>query len=105
MKLYKKMALLIVLGVITGFSYLGYHGLFQHDDHLNTSDPNPLSSSKQKQNSIEIVGNPESIAVLVNKQNLLPDNYEPTDLVYLDVRFIFKEKMKSAKCVQKQQKR
>ena len=94
-----------MLGVIAGFSYLGYQGLFRHDDHLNTSDHNPLSSSKQKQNSIEVVGNPESIAVLVNKQNLLPDHYEPADLVYPDVRFIFKEKLKSDKCVQKQQKR
>ncbi len=52
MKLYKKMALLIVLGVIAGFSYLGYQGLFQHDrSFVNTSDHNPLSSSKQKQNS------------------------------------------------------
>ena len=93
MKFYKKIALLIVLGVIAGFSYLGYQGLFRHDDHLNTSDHNPLSSSKQKQNSIEVVGNPESIAVLVNKQNLLPDHYEPADLVYPDVRFIFKEKI------------
>lgn len=36
---------------------------------------------------------PESIAVLVNKEFALPDDYTPTDLVYPDVRFTFKEKI------------
>lgn len=30
---------------------------------------------------------------MVNKQYGLPDNYKPTDLVYPDVRFTFKEKI------------
>ncbi|MEC1525861.1 M15 family metallopeptidase [Neobacillus niacini] len=37
---------------------------------------------------IQVVFNPESIPVLVNKQNKLPDNYNPTDLVYTDIPFV-----------------
>lgn len=36
---------------------------------------------------------PQSIAVLINKQFALPEDYEPKDLVYPDVRFTFKEKI------------
>ncbi|MGG6310571.1 M15 family metallopeptidase [Paenibacillus macerans] len=36
---------------------------------------------------------PESVAVLINKQFALPEDYEPKDLVYPDVRFTFKEKI------------
>jgi zinc D-Ala-D-Ala carboxypeptidase len=38
--------------------------------------------------SIQVVFNPESIPVLVNKQNKLPDKYNPTDLVYTDISFV-----------------
>jgi D-alanyl-D-alanine carboxypeptidase len=40
---------------------------------------------------------PDSITVLVNKQFALPDNYEPNDLVYPDVPFLFKEKIEKRK--------
>lgn len=46
----------------------------------------------QKDDHIAVVANPESIPVLVNKNNKLPDNYEPADLVYAHIPFIF-EKM------------
>ena len=36
---------------------------------------------------------PDSIAVMVNKEYGLPDNYKPSDLVYPDVRFTFTEKI------------
>lgn len=36
---------------------------------------------------------PDSIAVMVNKEYGLPDNYKPADLVYPEVRFTFKEKI------------
>lgn len=39
----------------------------------------------------EQVENPESILVLVNKNNLLPSEYEPSDLVKPDVPFYFEE--------------
>lgn len=37
------------------------------------------------------VGNPEDILVLVNKSHLLPEGYEPPDLVKPDVPFYFEE--------------
>jgi D-alanyl-D-alanine carboxypeptidase len=40
-----------------------------------------------------VVAEPESIAVMVNKQYSLPDKYKPSDLVYPDVPFIFSEKI------------
>ncbi|WP_274654517.1 M15 family metallopeptidase [Paenibacillus humicola] len=47
--------------------------------------------------AMHVVAQPDSITALVNKQNELPDNYEPPDLVYPDVRFIFKEKIDKRK--------
>jgi zinc D-Ala-D-Ala carboxypeptidase len=38
--------------------------------------------------SIQVVFNPESIPVLVNKQNILPESYHPKDLVTTDIPFI-----------------
>lgn len=37
--------------------------------------------------------NPESMAVLVNKEFALPEDYTPQDLVYPDVPFTFKDKI------------
>lgn len=42
---------------------------------------------------IQAAANPESVAVLVNKQYALPENYHPNDLVYPDVPFLFEEKI------------
>ncbi|WP_342433055.1 M15 family metallopeptidase [Neobacillus sp. FSL H8-0543] len=47
--------------------------------------------AKKEEESIPVVANPASIQVLVNKQNKLPDSYNPTDLVYTQVPFVFKE--------------
>lgn len=41
--------------------------------------------------AIQVIAQPESITVLVNKQYKLPDNYEPADLVFPNVAFTFKE--------------
>lgn len=49
--------------------------------------------SKGEDGAIAVIGKPESIAALVNPFNMLPDDYEPSDLVYPDVRFIFNEKI------------
>ncbi|MDR6998862.1 M15 family metallopeptidase [Neobacillus niacini] len=46
------------------------------------------STKKPKGDSIQTVSNPESIPVLVNKQNKLPDNYNPKDLVFTKVDFV-----------------
>lgn len=51
------------------------------------------SKNNSKQEAIEVITDPTDIRVLVNKQFKLPDDYAPDDLVYPDVRFIFKEKV------------
>ena len=63
-------------------------------DKLNQDAKKPGVSNE---NAIQVVGEPEAITVLVNKQNKLPDNYEPKDLVYPDVRFIFNGKLDKRK--------
>jgi D-alanyl-D-alanine carboxypeptidase len=42
--------------------------------------------------ALPVIAVPDSISVLVNKFFALPKSYEPTDLVFPDVPFIFKEK-------------
>ncbi|MFD0692531.1 D-alanyl-D-alanine carboxypeptidase family protein [Paenibacillus sp. GCM10027628] len=54
--------------------------------------PTP-SANSGKNGAVQVVAKPESITVLVNKQNSLPPDYEPTDLVYPDVPFVFSEKI------------
>ncbi|MFD2117517.1 M15 family metallopeptidase [Paenibacillus yanchengensis] len=60
-------------------------------NHTEEEDPDSLGES------ITVIAEPESIAALVNPNNRLPDQYEPTDLVYPDVRFIFAEKLDKRK--------
>jgi D-alanyl-D-alanine carboxypeptidase len=42
---------------------------------------------------VPVVTNPHSPLVVVNKERALPDGYVPTDLVYPDVPFSFREKI------------
>ncbi|REK72049.1 D-alanyl-D-alanine carboxypeptidase family protein [Paenibacillus paeoniae] len=49
--------------------------------------------AKGDDEAIAVIGQPESLAALVNPLNRLPDEYVPSDLVYPEVRFIFKEKI------------
>ena len=53
--------------------------------------PNKTITASQK-NAIQVVAKPESIPVLVNKTNKLPDDYIPSDLVYTLIPFIFQGK-------------
>ena len=46
---------------------------------------------------MQVIAKPESITVLVNKQNSLPSSYEPTDLVYPNIPFTFAEKNEKRK--------
>jgi len=55
------------------------------------------SATPGKNDDVQVIAKPESITVLVNKQNMLPDNYNPTDLVYPDIPFTFKEKLEKRK--------
>ncbi|KOP72811.1 peptidase M15 [Lysinibacillus sp. FJAT-14745] len=50
-------------------------------------------NKQQIQPGVHTVADPESITVLVNKQNAFPEGYEPKDLVYPNVPFIFNEKI------------
>ncbi|NEW07824.1 M15 family metallopeptidase [Paenibacillus sp. SYP-B3998] len=55
------------------------------------------SANTGKNGAIAVIAKPESLSVLVNKQNSLPSEYEPTDLVYPDVAFVFSEKIEKRK--------
>lgn len=46
---------------------------------------------------IEVVSEPASMAVLVNKQRKLPENYQPNDLVFPNVPFLLPEKSEKRK--------
>ncbi|MDO3411454.1 M15 family metallopeptidase [Saccharibacillus sp. CPCC 101409] len=76
----------------------------QKDDPQETADPqkgpaettpeNPfaqdlLQATVETQGDKDVVTNPDSVHVVVNKQRYLPDGYEPGDLVVPDVPFSF----------------
>lgn len=50
-------------------------------------------NKQQIQQEFLTVADPESITVLVNKKYAFPEGYEPKDLVYPNVPFIFNEKI------------
>ncbi|MFD6210900.1 D-alanyl-D-alanine carboxypeptidase family protein [Peribacillus sp. NPDC060253] len=70
-----------------------------HDQSVGTintaSNPkeNEPNINTVQQEAIKVSANPQSIPVLVNKLNPLPDKYRPDDLYYPNVPFIFKEKI------------
>jgi D-alanyl-D-alanine carboxypeptidase len=64
------------------------------------SEPEPEAGDGQAdktEDGLAVIAQPESITALVNKQNKLPEDYSPSDLVYPDVRFIFDEKVEKRK--------
>lgn len=66
---------------------------------INSSDSEykgdvKATPSKTEENNVKATSaNPDSVAVLINKEFGLPEDYSPTDLVYPDVPFLFKEKI------------
>lgn len=52
---------------------------------------------ENKYEAVEVVAEPASITVLVNKKYALPKDYVPDDLVEPDVPFIFEEKLEKRK--------
>jgi D-alanyl-D-alanine carboxypeptidase len=54
-------------------------------------------NGEQTEDGMAVIAQPEEMAVLVNKQHKLPEEYNPSDLVYPDVRFIFSEKVDKRK--------
>lgn len=59
--------------------------------------PEQGGQTEQNEDSLQVVADPDSITVLVNKKNALPEDYEPDDLVYADVPFIFEEMLEKRK--------
>lgn len=59
--------------------------------------PEQGGQTEQDEDSLQVVADPDSITVLVNKKNALPEDYEPDDLVYADVPFIFEEMLEKRK--------
>lgn len=62
-------------------------------DSSNNGKGSGTGKAEQTEDGMVVIAKPEDIAVLVNKQHKLPEEYNPTDLVYPDVRFIFAEKI------------
>jgi D-alanyl-D-alanine carboxypeptidase len=58
----------------------------------NTTGTDTDAAVAEAVNSLPVIAEPASISVLVNKYFALPKDYEPADLVFPDVPFIFKEK-------------
>ena len=50
-------------------------------------------SPNNKNESIQVVAQPHSVPVLINKTLSLPENFKPQNLVYPNVAFIFNEKI------------
>jgi len=59
----------------------------------NSGADNTGSSEEGTGPDIAAASDVNSVAVLVNKEFALPDDYNPSDLVYPNVRFTFKEKI------------
>ncbi|WP_409290204.1 D-alanyl-D-alanine carboxypeptidase family protein [Peribacillus sp. SCS-37] len=57
----------------------------------------PAAPASPPKEDIKVTAQPDAIPVLINKQNKLPDNYAPSDLVYTKVPFIFAEKLEKKK--------
>lgn len=62
-----------------------------------SSSPEEQEPEVKTEDGMVVIAKPADVAVLVNKQNKLPEEYNPSDLVYPDVRFIFAEKVDKRK--------
>ncbi|KRG14839.1 M15 family metallopeptidase [Lederbergia galactosidilytica] len=75
----------------------------QKDQNKTDEKDNPYANAPKvdpteyHEKAIQVVAEPNDVAILVNKQYRLPDQYEPDDLVYPDVPFIFSEKVEKRK--------
>ncbi|WDL86946.1 M15 family metallopeptidase [Priestia aryabhattai] len=68
---------------------------FTKNGQAQKLESSSASSSLTKPNVDEtvVIANPESVTALVNKKHQLPESYQPSDLVYADIPFIFNEKI------------
>ncbi|MDF2835389.1 MAG: peptidase [Paenibacillus sp.] len=71
------------------------------DEPAPTPSPGDTTGGKGEQDGISrgengtiaVIAQPDAFTALVNPFNKLPEDYEPDDLVYPDVKFIFSEKV------------
>ncbi|MBB3112776.1 D-alanyl-D-alanine carboxypeptidase [Paenibacillus phyllosphaerae] len=57
------------------------------------AEDKPQKTPEQKPDAVKTVANAASVTVLVNKNNRLPEDYSPSDLIYPDIKFTFQEKV------------
>jgi len=69
----------------------------EEDDRGDARPARPDRPDEQGEESLQVVADPDSITVLVNKKFSLPEDYAPDDLVYADVPFIFEEMLEKRK--------
>ncbi|MFC0470678.1 M15 family metallopeptidase [Halalkalibacter kiskunsagensis] len=65
------------------------------EDETSKDDRSEMNSEDQivEEHEVEVETNPESTAVLVNKEYSLPEGHKPEDLVYPNIPFTFEEKI------------
>lgn len=61
-------------------------------EQSDTPEPPAAIEDLYNEEAVEVVADPEAIAVLINKRYALPKEYKPADLTEPNVPFIFKEK-------------
>lgn len=70
---------------------------FTKERSITPEEGLPLQDDKKIDDDTVTIANPYEILALVNKQNALPQDYEPTDLVTPNVRFPFVEDLPKKK--------
>lgn len=65
---------------------------FLQDEGNLTKKSSPRAEDHQQNAGSQAVSSQEVIPVLVNKSNKLPDQFQPSDLIYPDIPFTFKQK-------------
>ncbi|MEH7334558.1 M15 family metallopeptidase [Neobacillus drentensis] len=83
---------IVVTISLAGFSLFINNTAKQNSLVENQHKGKQINKQKQAhynfQNRTVVVSNPESIPVLVNKQNKLPDGYVPKDLIFTQIPFV-----------------
>ncbi|MCQ6280377.1 D-alanyl-D-alanine carboxypeptidase family protein [Bacillus sp. EB600] len=66
-------------------------------EEKKTEPLNSQTGTSLNMEGIQVVAKPDSIPVLVNKKNMLPDSYTPEDLIYTNIPFIISERLERRK--------
>lgn len=89
--------------LVFALSLAGCTGKLQFSQESEKNSPPPPANenksssvkgknAEQQDGSIQVVSDPDVIPVLVNKVNKLPNDYQPSDLIYPDIPFTFEQK-------------